>query len=68
MRARGPDLEVSVRLRADDAEELLRICLNQLETPVGPTRWVWWRLAQACMAALPPQKGGNHAVVDRHAH
>ena len=54
MRERGPDLDVSVRLRADDAEELLRICLDQL--------------AQACMAALPPQKGGDHAVVDRHAH
>lgn len=37
MMGRWPDTFVPIRLRADDAEELLQIGMDQLETPVG--RW-----------------------------
>ena len=43
---RSPELTVSVRLRAEDAEELWHYCESQLDSSTGPTRWVWWRIAQ----------------------
>ncbi len=67
MSRRPPLPAVSVRLRTEDADELLRVCLDQLDAASGASRWVWWRIAQACSAALQPQEGGRHAVVDRHA-
>jgi len=60
--------EVTIRLRTEDADELLRVVTEWLDASTGPTRWVWWRTAQACQAALRPQNRRTHAVVDRTAH
>ena len=60
--------EVIIRLRVDDADELLRVVTEWFDTATGPTRWIWWRTAQACQTALQPQKGGDHALVDRYLH
>jgi hypothetical protein len=57
---------VKVRLRPEDAEALLEYCEAILDEAVGPHRWIWWRIRQACMAALTAQEA-NH-VVDRHLH
>lgn len=52
----------------DDADELWRVAMERLDTESSATRWVWWRIAQACHAALRPQKARTHAVVDRASH
>lgn len=64
---RRPELTVSVCLRADDAEELWHYCESQLDDSTGPSRWVWWRIAQASLAAIQPQPGACRGMVDRHA-
>ena len=64
---RRPELTVSVRLRAEDAEELWHYCESQLDSSTGPTRWVWWRIAQASLAAIQPPIGACRGMVDRHA-
>ena len=64
---RGTELTVSVRLRAEDAEELWHYCESQLDSSTGPTRWVWWRIAQASLAAIQPPTGACRGMVDRHA-
>ena len=59
---------VFLRLRVDDADELWRVAMERLETEPSASRWLWWRIAQACHAALAPQKARDHAVVDRASH
>ncbi len=61
------DEGVIVTLRPDDVEALLVYCDTILDEVTGPQRWVWWRIRQACVAALTPQQGVTH-VVDRHLH
>lgn len=51
-RAEGMREAVTIRLRPEDVEEVLHLCMDYLEAPPDPTRWVWWRIAQACQAAL----------------
>jgi len=58
-----PD-EVVLRLRPDDAEFLLEYCEAVLDQVVGPHRWIWWRIRQACVAAFTA--AGDAHVVDRH--
>lgn len=63
MTAPGPRSELTVRLRSDDAEALLEYCETVLDQVVGPHRWVWWRIRQACVAALTAQEDA-HVVMN----
>lgn len=56
--------KLAVRLRSDDVEGLLEYCETALAQTVGPQRWIWWRIRQACVAAITAA-GVTH-VVDRH--
>ncbi|MCY0864389.1 MAG: hypothetical protein OWQ57_05530 [Sulfobacillus sp.] len=58
--------EVTVRLRSDDVEVLLVYCESILDQDAGPHRWIWWRIRQACIAAITAA-GVTH-VVDRHLY
>ena len=60
-----PD-KVALWLRSDDAEVLLAYCETILDQAVGPYRWVWWRIRQACVAAI--NAAGDSHVVDQHVH
>ncbi len=51
-RQEGMPSTVTIQLRPEDVEEMLHLCTDYLEAPPDPMRWVWWRIAQACQAAL----------------
>ena len=43
---------ITIQLRPEDVEEMLHLCMDYLDAPPDSARWVWWRIAQACQAAL----------------
>lgn len=60
---------IAIWLRPDDADTLLAYChaILEQEPEPEPQRWVWWRIRQACLAALQAPEGCRD-VVDRHRH
>jgi len=64
MRALTRPDEVVLRLRPEDAEILWAYCESAVDQVVGPDRWIWWRIRQACVAAFTA--AGDPHVVDRH--